>query len=221
MPCGCQQRKSHCGCDKFDKFDKFEKHHKKVCASFPKDRRHISCVEREECDGHKAFACVVLEITDPETFEAHIGECCPACGIKDVTHVKAIPNDLLLTTRDFVGDETSPVAIITQAEGFAFTVQVDYDDCYFACGYPPLLFVTVCAPDHHNYVANVEPVCNESNTCHAVFRVSLPFQSNICYPQVTGTATDGSTNTLTPGKVQFNILAIGQDCVPQRCSFKH
>ena len=93
MPCGCQQRKSHCGCDKFDKFDKFDKHHKKVCASFPKDRRHISCVERDWGSREAAELATIVD----EFLRKHSGEFC-FYGSRALNHY--LPPYLQLTVSD-------------------------------------------------------------------------------------------------------------------------
>lgn len=194
MPCGhgCPYNKRSYGCCKYNKYDGHDKYDK------------YDKYAQEECDGRKAFAQIVVDIPASnssngppvcdatECVSASLSDYVPLCGFKEPVVVKSIDKLLKDDCR----------------ECLAFKVKVAYDDCYYAKSYPPLLQVTTAAADAHNFCAHVKPLLCESNTQHAWFRVSIPKQTEDCYP----TCNDDGNHEA--GQVTFNILAIGQDCVP-------
>lgn len=159
--------------------------------------------QKESCEGRVAFGQVVVELNQPKgptgtpptsmDVKVELNPYAPLCGIKSADFVKVIQQTVI-------------------GECLAFKLKVAFDDCYFACGYPPLVLTSTCAVDDHTYNAEVRNICSTSNGQHAFFRVSLFEQggTTTCVP----TCEAGVLSDF--GEVRFNIYAIqGDDCVPK------
>jgi hypothetical protein len=145
----------------------------------------------QTCQTRQAHGQVIVEFDGGEVLPtAQLSDCLGSCGIASVEVVK----------------EFTTLAI---GECAAYKIKVVYDACYFAHGLPPLLQVSTCAPNEHNFDARVRNICDISNGQCAYFRVALRGSNeNGCYPECAGAAQPQPA-----GNVAFNILASqGSEC---------